>query len=86
MARSNFMQMVEINDFYNAGFGWICRQCERELGPELETGTLSRVFREGESESKAPRLSNNALAKWADPARTTLMCPRCGITEPVDKN
>ncbi len=39
---------------------------------------------EGEAESKHPRLSNAALAKWADPARRILECPRCGISELVD--
>lgn len=45
---------------------------------------LSRIMREGEAESKAPEMSNLALAKWADPAHRTLICPRCGITELVD--
>jgi hypothetical protein len=78
--------MQELNDFYNDGFGWICRQCERELsagsGKEADH---SRFFLEAESESKQPRLSNPALARWADPARTTLTCPRCGITELAEK-
>lgn len=39
---------------------------------------------EGEAEGKVPRLTNEALAKWADPERRTLMCPRCGITELID--
>lgn len=79
--------MIDLNDFYNAGFGWICRQCERELTPEA--GPLegrSRVFREGEAESKAPILANHALAKWTDKTRRFLTCPRCGITEPVEKS
>jgi hypothetical protein len=79
--------MIEIDNFYNDGFGWVCRVCERELA-ETETPTetkLNRIMREGEAESKQPRLSNLALAKWADKAKQTLMCPRCGIVEPVDK-
>ena len=77
--------MIELNDFYNEGFGWICRHCKREIvgGSTEET---SRLMREGEAESKAPSLSTDALAKWADPARTILMCPRCGITEMVEKS
>ena len=77
--------MIELNDFYNAGFGWICRHCERDL---MRTKNLaqkhSRVFREGEAESKNPELSNLALAKWTDKTRRFLTCPRCGITEPVE--
>lgn len=77
--------MIELNDFYNRGFGWICRHCERELTPANDSSeTLSRIMREGEAESKTPEMSNLALAKWADPAHRTLICPRCGINELVD--
>lgn len=82
--------MIEIDNFYNDGFGWVCKHCARELA-ETETGMpdgddkLNRIMREGEAESKQPRLSNPALARWADDAKNTLMCPRCGLTEPVDK-
>ena len=76
--------MHELHDFYNAGFGWICRQCERELTPKKNSSSHSRMFREGESENKQPAMSNLALAKWADKAHRTLTCPRCGITELVD--
>lgn len=78
--------MLELNDFYNDGFGWICRQCERELKMKnKDSGRLSRIMSEGEAESKQFSLSTQALAKWADPAERILVCPRCGITEPVDK-
>ncbi len=77
--------MMELNDFYNKGFGWICRHCERDEAGKASEDAPSRLLREGEAESRAPRLSTPALAKWADPAHRTLMCPRCGITEPVDK-
>ncbi len=77
--------MLELNDFYNAGFGWICRQCERDLAPkQAPPDKLSRIFREGEAESKNPTLSNGALAKWTDKTRRFLTCPRCGITAPVE--
>lgn len=77
--------MQELNDFYNGGFGWICRQCERELAVS-EDAKHSRLLSEGEAEGKVPRLSNAALARWADKTRQTLVCPRCGITEPVEKS
>lgn len=80
-------EMIELNDFYNAGFGWICRQCERELvTSKTSIDGLSRIFREGEAESKDQQLSNQALAKWTDATRQYLTCPRCGITELVDQN
>jgi hypothetical protein len=80
------MSRNELNDFYNEGFGWICLHCERELSePETSAGEHSRLMSEGEAESKQPRLSSPAIARWLDVAQTTLICPRCGITEPVDK-
>ena len=79
--------MMELKDFYNDGFGWICRHCESDLKNSnvSENQTHSRLLREGEAESKSPRLSSQALAKWTDKAQTTLMCPRCGIIESIDK-
>ena len=77
--------MTERQNFYNDGFGWLCRACEQEIKPPRDPKSHSRLLREGEAEGKAPRLSNFALAKWADETRTTLVCPRCGITEFVGK-
>jgi len=81
------MERRELNDFYNDGFGWVCRHCERDLKAQTDVSSSkqSRLMREGEAESKQPALSAVALAKWADKAQTTLVCPRCGITELADK-
>ena len=81
------MENLDLNDFYNGGFGWICKPCERELEKEKEVSGVktSRLMSEGEAESKQPKLSNLALAKWADVSKQTLMCPRCGIVEAIDK-
>ena len=82
-----FMAEIELNDFYNDGFGWICKKCERELkSQEISSPTHKhgRIMREGEAESKQPIFSNSALAKWFDEAQTTLICPRCKLTELVD--
>ena len=76
--------MIELDHFHNDGFGWACKQCEAEL-QQPETETRSRLFREGEAESKQPTFSHVALAKWADQTHRTLICPRCGIAEAVDK-
>jgi hypothetical protein len=80
------MPLIEYNDFYNDGFGFVCKHCERELNDKKPTQAHkhSRFMREGESESKQPILSNTALAKWLDKLQTTLICPNCGITEKVD--
>lgn len=78
--------MQELNDFFNDGTGWVCRQCDRELNGSTPDPALkrSRIFTEGEAESKEPMLANPALAKWTDKTRHFLTCPRCGITEAVD--
>jgi len=81
------MEKFELNDFYNHGFGWICKPCARELEKQetVSDKKISRLMSEGEAESKQPKLSNLALAKWADVSKQTLMCPRCGIVEAIDK-
>lgn len=77
--------MIELEDFYNDGFGWICRRCERELKDAGDGRIAGRLMQEGEAESKKPRFSTPALAKWLDKVQRTLICPRCGITELADK-
>ena len=78
--------MIELDDFYNEGFGWICRHCKpKSLAAEPREG-LSRLFSEGEGESKTPALSTIGLAKWADPAHRLLTCPTCGISEPAGRS
>ena len=79
--------MTELNDFFNDGFGWQCRQCSIELNPDtVLTSGLPRYYREGEAESRSPMLENAALAKWTDKTRRFLTCPQCGITEAVEIN
>ena len=82
-----FMNRKDLEHFYNDGFGWICKLCEREI-KQAQTASdnqSSRLMREGEAESKQPRFSSQALAKWTDAAQRTLICPRCGISEAIDK-
>lgn len=79
--------MIELESFYNDGFGWICRRCERELRSEEDSETKrSRLLTEGEAESKTPKLSNRAMAKWVDKLQNTLICPHCGVTEAVENS
>ena len=79
--------MFELENFYNHGFGWICRRCEAELKAESAANEekYSRLLKEGEAESKTPTLSNQAMARWMDKTQQVLLCPRCGIAEPVNK-
>ena len=76
--------MPSLDSFYNDGFGWTCRQCELELTREAG-GSRSRLLSEGEAEQRSPLLTA-PVAKWADAARSTLLCPRCGITELVERS
>ncbi|MFN2412964.1 MAG: hypothetical protein ABR535_07950 [Pyrinomonadaceae bacterium] len=78
--------MDELDNFYNEGFGWVCRHCSLELEEANPKDGRSRLLAEGEAESKLPDFSTTALAKWADPARRTLICPHCGVTELADKS
>ena len=73
--------MPELKHFSNSGFGWICKICEREIETDKKITEHSRLMREGESESKTPRFSNSALAKWSDENHKILICPRCEIIE-----
>jgi hypothetical protein len=73
-----------MTNFYNSGFGWICRGCERNSEVETTTHGRSRLMREGESESKSPRFSTRAMAKWHDKEQRTLVCPNCGVVELID--
>jgi hypothetical protein len=76
------MGRIDIKDFYNDGFGWICRHCVDQSTAE---GPVHRLLAEGESEGKEPKLSTEALARWADKEQRMLVCPLCGITELADK-
>ena len=74
--------MIELQNFRNDGFGWVCIRCDRELNSDdVDPGHVARAFREGEAESKSPTLSNPAMARWTDKTRRFLTCPRCGVTE-----
>jgi len=78
---------VEIENFINLGYGWVCRRCsERDAAHPSPFGTLSRAryYTEGESEQKNPRLETAGLARWRDSKREYLMCPTCGIEERLD--
>ncbi len=77
------MENIELNNFYNGGFGWICKKCEQNLQTENEE--KSRLMTEGEAESKNPKFSNKAMAKWTDAEQKTLVCPHCETTESLTK-
>lgn len=81
------METTRPENFYNDGFGWICRHCENELKPVQENLLdPSRLLREGEAESKQPKFSTFAMAKWANAEQKVLICPRCGRMEQIDND
>lgn len=69
--------------FVNEGFGWTCKRClaQERARADSHGSPRARFFSEGESEDRDPALSAPALARWRDPAHTTLTCPRCGAEE-----
>lgn len=71
--------------FFNDGFGWVCRACSYKTEGRSMGALRSRLLTEGEADGKQPKLSSIALARWADSARTTLICPQCGATAFVRK-
>jgi hypothetical protein len=73
-----------MKNFYNSGFGWICKSCESDLKANSTNEVHGRLMREGEAESKTPIFSNSAMAKWQDAEKQILMCPQCGISEKID--
>ncbi|MBK7705767.1 MAG: hypothetical protein IPJ30_08280 [Acidobacteria bacterium] len=75
--------MTELKNFYNRGFGWICRECESAKSGE--SSTRSRLMREGEAENKIPVLASSLMARWTNAERTVLECPRCGVLEKVEQ-
>jgi hypothetical protein len=76
--------VAETEHFVNDGTGWECKRCRASAGDDAahDEGP-GRFFREGEAEGGGPRLSSHARASWADAARTTLRCTRCGAEERV---
>jgi len=77
--------MRELDNFFNDGFGWICRPCEKTRAePSAAESEQSRFLLEGEAEAVAE--PNSSLARWTDKTRRYLTCPHCGITELVDKS
>jgi hypothetical protein len=76
--------VAETEHFVNDGTGWECKRCRASSDAcAAPGGGPGRFFREGEAEGGGPRLSSGARASWADGARTTLRCPRCGAEERV---
>jgi hypothetical protein len=76
----------ETNHFINLGYGWLCKHCSAEdADRQVAGGTLWRFFQKSAAEKKTPRLPTLVLARWTDPTRRFLACPRCAIEELISK-
>ncbi len=65
--------MTELTDFYYNGTDWICKRCEIELAAKPVPV------------KRSCKPTKPALAKWMDKTLRVLICPRCGLTESVEK-
>ncbi len=77
---------MEIEHFINSGYGWLCKHCQLQNEARADQANgRARFFSEGEAEDKDMKLSATAMARWRDVSRETLICPRCGVEEYVNK-
>lgn len=67
------------HSFHQTELGWVCIQCETMFyAPQPERP------RQSDQHSTDEPVSDSFIAKWADLARRSLTCPKCGITELVE--
>jgi rubrerythrin len=77
---------METDHFINSGYGWVCKHCYPEMdAPASDDNARARFHTEGEAEDEETTLSTQALARWRDASRRTLVCTHCGIEEMVNK-
>jgi hypothetical protein len=61
--------------FFNLGYGWLCKHCSAE---NTERKQQRKPHQHDTHRNSLP------LAKWVeDDGLRGLVCPRCGIAEPV---
>ena len=71
--------MNQTTHFFNLGYGWLCKHC---TAADTERKQHQQQHRQHDAHRRAPL----ALAKWVeDDGLRGLMCPRCGIAEPVSR-
>ena len=70
--------MHQTTHFFNLGYGWLCKHCCAE--------NTERKHQQHHQKHEAQRSSSLPLAKWVDDEGLRgLVCPRCGIAEPVSR-
>jgi len=64
--------------FFNLGYGWLCKHCCAE-------NTERKQHHRQQHQHEAHR-NDLPLAKWVeDEGLRGLVCPKCGIAEPVSR-
>ena len=70
--------MHQTTHFFNLGYGWLCKHCSAE--------NTERKQQHRHQQHEAPRNASLPLAKWVeDEGLRGLVCPKCGIAEPVSR-
>ena len=70
--------MHQTTHFFNLGYGWLCKHCSAE--------NTERKQQHRNQPHEAHRNTQLPLAKWVDDdGLRGLVCPRCGIAEPVSR-
>ena len=71
--------MHQTTHFFNLGYGWLCKHCSAE-------NTERKQHHKQHHPPEANRNAPLPLAKWVeDDGLRGLVCPRCGIAEPVSR-
>lgn len=71
--------MHQTTHFFNLGYGWLCKHCSAE-------NTERRQQHRQHQQHEAHRNTQLPLAKWVDDdGLRGLVCPKCGIAEPVSR-
>ena len=69
--------MNQTTHFFNLGYGWLCKHC---------TAANTEQKHHHHHQHEAHRNNPLPLAKWVEEGELRgLMCPRCGIAEPVSR-
>jgi hypothetical protein len=78
---------METDHFINiGGFGWLCKRRHADTASRVSSAdhARSRFMSEGEAEmTEEGKISATSFAKWGNPERRTLFCPRCGLEETI---
>ena len=64
------MKIIETENFFKANYGWFCKRCQKRDKHKLNSQKNESTL---------------YPARWLDASRKILICPKCGVTEEIDK-